>query len=48
MEMSMANLSISIPDPMKEFVDREIGSGRFKDVYWFSRNWKIAFLGLAG
>ena len=28
----MANLNINIPDPMKEFVDREIGSGRFKDA----------------
>ena len=28
----MANLNINIPDSMKEFVDREIGSGRFKDA----------------
>lgn len=28
----MANLNIDIPDSMKEFVDREIGSGRFKDA----------------
>lgn len=28
----MATLQINIPDPMKEFVDREIGSGRFKDA----------------
>ena len=28
----MTNLNISIPEPMKEFVDRRIGNGRFKDV----------------
>jgi Arc/MetJ-type ribon-helix-helix transcriptional regulator len=27
----MATLNIILPDPMKEFVDRAIGSGRFKD-----------------
>jgi Arc/MetJ-type ribon-helix-helix transcriptional regulator len=31
----MANLNIVIPDPMKDFVDREIGSGRFKDASAF-------------
>jgi Arc/MetJ-type ribon-helix-helix transcriptional regulator len=28
----MATLNIDIPDTMKEFMDREIGSGRFKDA----------------
>ena len=31
----MANLNISIPDSMKEFVDREIDSGRFNDASMF-------------
>ncbi len=34
-EENMATLNINIPDPMKEFVDREIGSGRFKDASTF-------------
>ena len=28
----MVDLNISIPDSMKEFVDRKIGRGRFKDA----------------
>ncbi len=31
----MATLNINIPEPMKEFVDREINSGRFKDASTF-------------
>ena len=31
----MATLTINVPDTMKEFVDREISSGRFKDASMF-------------
>ena len=31
----MATLNINVPEPMKEFVDREISSGRFKDASMF-------------
>ena len=31
----MATFNITIPEPMKEFVDREINSGRFKDASMF-------------
>jgi Arc/MetJ-type ribon-helix-helix transcriptional regulator len=28
----MATLNVNIPEPMKQFVDREVGSGRFTDA----------------
>jgi Arc/MetJ-type ribon-helix-helix transcriptional regulator len=31
----MATLTINVPDTMKEFMDREINSGRFKDASMF-------------
>ena len=31
----MATLTINVPDSMKEFMDREIRSGRFKDASMF-------------
>jgi Arc/MetJ-type ribon-helix-helix transcriptional regulator len=31
----MPTISVNIPDPMKDFVDREVGSGRFRDASAF-------------
>jgi Arc/MetJ-type ribon-helix-helix transcriptional regulator len=31
----MPTLSVNIPEPMQEFVDREVGSGRFRDASAF-------------
>ena len=28
----MATLNVNLPDPMKNFVDREVSSGRFRDA----------------
>jgi antitoxin ParD1/3/4 len=37
METIMATLNVTIPDALKEFVDREVASGRFKDASAYVR-----------